>query len=254
VGYSPKESNGSGGLTQSGKEGTSKALDDRGLSQFLGAVRGTTLFPLLATAVSIRCRRSELLALEWRDIDLQTGMITISKSLEQTKNGLRIKSTKSDNARRFLLPSVALDVLPEHRRNQQKGNRIEVERRDLDLVFCGPDGAYYKPDQMSSRIAEIAKRAGSPGIGLHSMRHTHASQLLSQGVPIPSVAKRLGHANPSITLKLYAHALESDELAAAKRWDNAFADLVKSDPPSDVGHSKERNRSRRIHDRSQQLL
>jgi hypothetical protein len=60
---------------------------------------------------------------------------------------------------------------------------------------------------------------------LHS-RHTHASQLLSEGVPIPTVSKRLGHANPTITLKPYSHALESDELAAAQRWNDAFADVV----------------------------
>jgi integrase len=213
-----------------------KVLDEQGLGQFLDAVRGTSLFPLLVTAVSTGCRRGELLALEWRDIDFQTGMITISKSLEQTKNGLRIKSTKSGNTRRFPLPSVALDVLMEHRRNQENGRRVEAAHRNLDLVFCDPDRDYYKPDQMSSRIAEIAKRVGYPGIGLHSMRHTHASQLLSRGVPIPTVSKRLGHANPSITLRLYAHALESDELIAAKRWNDSFADLVKSDAPSDVGH------------------
>jgi hypothetical protein len=48
----------------------------------------------------------------------------------------------------------------------------------------------------------------------------------SEGVPIPTVSKQLGHANPTITLKLYSHALESDELAAAQRWDDAFADVV----------------------------
>lgn len=82
------------------------------------------------------------------------------------------------------------------------------------------------PDQISSRIAEITAKAGLPGISLHSLRHGHATQLLSQGVPIPTVSKRLGHANPSITLRLYSHALECDELAAAKRWDDAFADVV----------------------------
>jgi integrase len=74
---------------------------------------------------------------------------------------------------------------------------------------------------MSSRIAEAARKLGYPGIGLHSMRHTHASQLLGRSVPIPTVSKRLGHANPCITLRLYAH--ESDELIAARRWDDAFA-------------------------------
>jgi integrase len=203
-----------------------RALDKQSLSQLLGAVSGTSLFPLFVTAASTGCRRGELLALEWPDLDFQTGRITISKSLEQTKNGLRIKTTKSGKVRRFLLPSVALDVLLEHQRNQQKENLIEPTHSDLGLVFCSPDGAYYKPDQISSRVAEIMTKAGLPGIGLHSLRHGHASQLLSQGVPIPTVSKRLGHANPSITLRLYSHALESDELAAAKRWDDAFADVV----------------------------
>jgi integrase len=76
----------------------------------------------------------------------------------------------------------------EHRRNQENGSRIEAAHRNPDLVFCDGDGDYYKPDQMSSRIAEIARRLGRPGIGLHSMRHTHASQLLSRGVPIPTVS------------------------------------------------------------------
>ena len=218
-----------------------RVLDEEGLGRFLDAVRGTSLFPLLVTAVSTGCRRGELLALEWRDIDSQTGMITISKSLEQTKGGLRIKSTKSDNARRFPLPSVALDVLLGHRRNQENGGRVETADKNLDLVFRDRNGDHYKPDQMSSRIAEIARRLGYSGIGIHSMRHTHASQLLSRGVPIPTVSKRLGHANPSITLRLYAHALESDELIAAKRWDDAFANLVKSDTTTDVGYRGNEN-------------
>jgi integrase len=69
-------------------------------------------------------------------------------------------------------------------------------------------------------------KAGLRGVSLHSLRHAHASQLLSEGIPIPTVSKRLGHANPTITLRLYSHALESDELAAARRWDDAFADVV----------------------------
>lgn len=203
------------------------ALDKQGLSQILGAVSGTSLFPLFVTAASTGCRRGELLALEWRDIDFQTGMMTISKSLEQTRSGLCIKSTKSGKVRRFPLPSVALAVLSEHRRNQALENPIPPTGRNLGLVFCSPDGDYHKPDQISSRVAAIMAKAGVHGVSLHSFRHGHASQLLSEGVPIPTVSKRLGHANPTITLKLYSHALESDELVAAGRWHDAFADIVK---------------------------
>jgi integrase len=189
-------------------------------------VRGTSLFPLFVTAAATGCRRGELLALEWQDIDFQTGIITISKSLEQTRSGLRIKSTKSGKVRRFPLPSVALGVLLQHRRNQLLENPIPPNGKNPGLVFRSPEGEYYKPDQISSRVAELMAKAGLRGVSLHSLRHGHASQLLSEGVPIPTVSKRLGPANPTITLKLYAHALETDELAAAQRWNDAFADIV----------------------------
>jgi Phage integrase family len=70
------------------------------------------------------------------------------------------------------------------------------------------------------------KKSGLEGVSLHSLRHTHASELLSKGVPIATVAKRLGHANANVTLSIYADALEADELAAAKIWNEAMADVI----------------------------
>jgi integrase len=110
-----------------------RALDKQGLSQLLGAVRGTSLFPLFVAAAATRCRRGELLALEWQDIDFQTGMMTISKSLEQTKSGLRIKSTKSGKARRFPLPSVALGIL--YNTAEINHRRIQTSRTEKSWSF-----------------------------------------------------------------------------------------------------------------------
>jgi site-specific recombinase XerC len=70
------------------------------------------------------------------------------------------------------------------------------------------------------------RKAGIQGVSLHSLRHTHASELLSSGVPIPTVAKRLGHANANVTLSIYAHAIEADELAAAKIWNDAMVTVI----------------------------
>jgi hypothetical protein len=79
---------------------------------------------------------------------------------------------------------------------------------------------------VGARIVELMRKSGIEGVSLHSLRHTHASELLSNGVPIPTVAKRLGHANANVTLSIYAHALEADELAAAKIWDDAMVDVI----------------------------
>ena len=65
--------------------------------------------------------------------------------------------------------------------------------------------------------------------GLHSLRHSHGSQLLSAGVPLPTVSKRLGHGSTHITAQIYAHAFTTDEQAAADIWDAAMRKAVEGE-------------------------
>jgi hypothetical protein len=85
------------------------------------------------------------------------------------------------------------------------------------------------PDQMSVRVTAFARKAGLPGIGLHSLRHSHASQLISSGAPITAVSDRLGHANSAITLSIYSHALPADVNAAAEVWNTAMSNVIQED-------------------------
>lgn len=89
-------------------------------------------------------------------------------------------------------------------------------------MFALPDGDYLKPDSISAKICLLAKRAGLGDVSLHTLRHSHGSQLLSNGTPLPVVSKRLGHSNVHTTAKIYAHALDSDMRAAADAWDAKF--------------------------------
>ena len=138
-----------------------------------------------------------------------------------------MKSTKSEKPRRFKVPGAALNALVDHRTEQDRDKVLfGADYEDNQLVFCRLEGSYYSPDRVGARIVELMKKAGIEGVSLHSLRHTHASELISNGVPITTVAKRLGHANASVTLSIYAHALEADELAAAKVWDDAMVDVI----------------------------
>jgi integrase len=65
----------------------------------------------------------------------------------------------------------------------------------------------------------IAKQAGLSGVGLHTLRHSHASGLLAAGVPVTNVAKRLGHRDAYTTAKIYAHALPDSDQYVAATWD-----------------------------------
>jgi integrase len=89
-------------------------------------------------------------------------------------------------------------------------------RRDLNLVFCPPNGNYLKPDSISSKCSLIAKKAGLKSVGLNMLRHSHTSLLLLPGVPLPTVSKRLGYLSPHFTAAVYGHELPKDEEAPAR--------------------------------------
>jgi integrase len=203
-------------------------LDEEKLRMLFEKARPTRLYPFIVLAAATGCRRGELLALTWPDIDLKTGILKVSKSLEQTKaGGLRVKSTKSEEPREIGVPEWALEVLKEHRAEQEwDRSMFGANYADHNLIFCQPGGQYYSPDREGARVVELMRSVGLQGVSLHSLRHSHASILLSKGVPAAVVAERLGHADQNITLSIYSHALPADSRAAAKVWNNAMADMV----------------------------
>jgi len=107
-------------------------------------------------------------------------------------------------------------------------NRIAIARCSVPTIrktiwFFAARTAHTRGRSRSAVVARFMRQAGLEGVSLHSLRHTHASELLSKGVPLRTEAKRLGHANPNITLAIYAHAVEADEMAAAKIWNDVIA-------------------------------
>jgi integrase len=95
-----------------------------------------------------------------------------------------------------------------------------------NLVFCQPSGAHYSPDRLGARVVELMRKVGLEGVSLHSLRHSHATILLSNGVPVAVVSERLGHADQNITLSIYSHALPADTRAAAKIWNDSMAGVI----------------------------
>jgi integrase len=164
-----------------------------------------------------------MMALTWRDVNLEAGSVTIGKSLEQTKAGLRVKETKGRNVRMVTLPHDAIKALERIKAQQDERRRMfgADYRGDLDLVFCHPDGSYIRPDTVTKAVRRLAKKAGFSGVSLNTLRHSHGSQMLSAGVPLPVVSKRLGHTDIYTTARIYAHALPSDESAAVEKWEVA---------------------------------
>ena len=205
-------------------------VDPEKLAELFRTAKGTRLYPFVVVAAASGCRRGELLALTWNNLDFTTGMVRVSKSLEQTKAGLRVKGTKSGEERSFEIDEFALGVLEEHR--QQQSQDRELFGRDYQrngLVFCQPNGAYYSPDRVGARVKELMFKVGLTGVSLHSLRHSNASVMLSAGVPLPVVSERLGHQDQNITLAIYSHVLPTDRKAASRAWHNALAEVIAQD-------------------------
>jgi integrase len=165
-------------------------------------------------------RRGEVLALRWSDI--QDGRAIITRSLTQTKQLLEFKSTKTEKPRDVKVPDSALATLEAHRKRQDEfRRRFGLDyRADLDLIFANPDGTPLRPNSISSVVSLLFRCLGLPkGASLHSLRHTHGSHLVADGVPLPVVAERLGHSSVRTTADVYTHALRGQDDDAARRWD-----------------------------------
>jgi integrase len=166
------------------------------------------------------CRRGEVLALRWSDI--QDGRAMVARSLTQTRDVLEFKGTKQENPRSVSLPTSAIAALNAHR-NRQGEFRCQFGpnyRADLDLIFANPDGTPLKPDSISAAVSLLFRRVKLPkSASLHSLRHTHTSHLLASGVPLPAISARLGHQSIRTTQEIYAHMIHGQDDEAAQKWE-----------------------------------
>lgn len=188
------------------------------IPQMFDALRGSDLFSIAVVALGTGMRRGELCALRWQDVDLDGARLKVERSLEQTRRwGLRFKEPKSARGRRSisLSPAVVAEIRNHWKAQQERRLSLGLGKSPDDgLVFCNCDGTPLTPDPLTGRFCDAMKKAGLGHIGLHTLRHTHASQLITSGVDVLTVSRRLGHSSASITLNVYGHLLTTEDRSA----------------------------------------
>ena len=170
-----------------------------------------TMATLLLLAAVTGARRGELCALRWSDIDWKAKTLNVERSVYQTPDGgWAEKDTKTHAARRIGLDPVAVEAL----RRQQARAEATADEAGVELASDGfvftlspAGGEPLQPDLVTRRAAKMA-RAGGVETHLHALRHFSATQGIAAGFDAVTVSQRLGHADPSITLKVYSHAIE----------------------------------------------
>lgn len=204
-----------------------KCWDPEQTLRFLDAARDDRLFALYVVALSTGMREGELLALRWRDVSLpangSAGSIRVQHTLHWRGNSaglleLSLEEVKTERGRRKIdLSAEATQALREHRA-RQKAERLKLGPiwRDYELVFCNTIGGGIHASPFRTRMwAPLIEKAGVPYIRPYDMRHTAATLLLLDGVPVKVVSEMLGHASVAFTMTTYAHVLPAMQQGAA---------------------------------------
>lgn len=199
---------------------------------------------LCITGLTATMRREELVGLKWSDIG--GDRVIVSRAVQYTKAaGLIIDGdTKTESSMRVInLPFVTIAILDAWKQEQQKileqriaqlkdaqtipsevlkhiaELRARLKNFESEYIWNQPDGNPMLPHTVTSWWSKFIKRSGLPPVTFHGTRHTGATISIAEGIDVRSVASRLGHADASTTLRIYAQALESKDRKIAEMWD-----------------------------------
>ena len=224
---------------QKGRE--MRALSGEEVRSLLVALQGDRFEHYFALAVDTGARPSELLALQWGDVDQDAATISIVRTLPRLKKGepVRFEDTKNKSSRRTLdINASTVQALAAHRR------RMAAERLVAGRGPIRPDGLVFtsepRPKPCSGGVSVIGggpvdqrnltnrhfkpavERAELGSLRLYDLRHTMATTLLMAGVPVNAVSARLGHASAAMTLDVYAHVMPEAHQMVASAIHEAF--------------------------------
>ena len=167
--------------------------------------------PLLMLAALTGMRRGELCALRWSDVDLQLGIVSVSRSLVVVPGGLAEKTTKTGRSRKVALDPFGIALLTEHRARVDEWVTAAGSTLSPDAFVFSP----FRPDNVTSFFIRVRDEVGASDVRLHDLRHFTSTRLIGAGVDVRTVADRLGRSDPSRTLRVYSQLIEERDRAAA---------------------------------------
>ena len=193
-------------------------LNESQVSQFLIAAQGHPWEALFHLAVISGMRQMELLGLKWTDLDWSRQTLKIERQLLRPEGeGAQFAPPKTRFGKRsIVLGKKTIEIFRKHYERQQAQRKMAGEAwRENGLIFTTRNGTPIHPHNLWRDYKILLKDAGLPPLRFHDLRHTAASILLNQGIPVITVSRRLGHARASITLDVYGHLMPTmqEELA-----------------------------------------
>ena len=175
--------------------------------------------------IATGARRGEIMGLEWQDIDFKSSKITIRNNLLYTpEKGVYISTPKSGETRTVTIPDsvVRLLVLYKAEYDDLKEGFGDDWYSDMNFCFVADYGRRMHPDSITHWLKKFTKKNELNHVSPHMLRHTQASILINQNVDIVTISKRLGHASPTTTQKIYAHEIKNSDKKANDKISEMF--------------------------------
>ncbi len=218
------------------EQGNPNALTEHDLGMVLSMLDIDNLTPAMLAAKMAICtgmRQGELLGLQWKNVDIDNGVIYVDEAIGQGENGLYTKNPKNKNSKR---PVVYVPIIGQDLSNR----RAEMEKECLaagvlfsdDMYVLGNvDGSYMQPHYVSTKwrgFADAFNLIGTEGnrVTFRDLRHSYASTAIHNGIDPKVVADSMGHANPYMTLKTYTSADNDAQRRAAEKLNEIYGTLA----------------------------
>lgn len=194
-------------LPRSGRQ-KREVPDNDGLAGLVSAAKGTPYYATMVLSVTTGMRVGEICGLKWSDIDFERGIITVQRTASYFGGKVHLADPKTRNAIRAIdVPAITTDALASLPRTHE-------------LVFPRRNGMPKNPTTVTRAFRERF------GVGIHDLRHAHASLLMRVGVHPRVVAERMGHSNPAFTMDVYTHTIPLQHRELADRLDGYLSDRL----------------------------
>lgn len=207
-------------------------LSDEEMQKMFEAMRGHRLELPVLVAAFYGFRREEVLGLKWDSIDFQRGTISVKHTvtsvvLDGKRMDIEQETAKTKSSLRTLpLVGQFREYFQQVKKAQEYNKKIcgNCYNYDYDgYVFVDEMGERMKPDYLTSAFPQFLVRHGLKRMRFHDLRHSCASLLLANGVPLKQIQEWLGHSDFATTANIYAHLDYSSKISSAQAMENGLA-------------------------------
>ncbi|QEH68177.1 tyrosine-type recombinase/integrase [Cellulosilyticum sp. WCF-2] len=214
-----------------------RALTRQEQSEYMKQLESTRLKPLFLTCLFTGMRMGELMALDWDHVNFKKGEIKVEFSYKEVRMHdqkepywklLKQPPKTSSGLRTIPIPQEIVKMLKSHKTAQDKLS-LKLGKDEFNkekLVFCSEVGTPLSSRNIQRTHYSICNKIGLSGIGFHALRHTFATRMIEENVPVKTVQYWIGHSSIEITYNIYVHVQEENKKAAAQVQSDLFKNLL----------------------------